>query len=178
MATARAEAWQEQPFILEYQDRETKHRYTPDLLISWRARREVVEIKDDHEAESPENQRRFASIRELLTEHGYSFRVWRSSEICAEPRLTNSNLILRYRCIADSATERERIRRAFFSATELPLRELCRISEVSVQCVLRLVLAGLIHIDWWEPLGLDSRVSIAPVGRQIWPCPPEGTTCH
>ena len=40
------------------------------------------------------------------------------------------------------------------------------------------VLAGAIHIDWWEPLGLDSRVSIAPVGRQIWPCPPEETTCH
>jgi hypothetical protein len=178
MATARAEAWQEQPFILEYHDGETKHRYTPDLLVSWRTRREVVEIKDDCEADSPENQPRFALIGELLAEHGYSFRVWRRSEICAEPRLTNSNLILRYRCIADSATERERIRRAFFSTTELPLRELSRISEVSVQNVLRLVLTGVIHIDWWERLGLDSRASIAPVGRQIWPCPPEGTTCH
>jgi hypothetical protein len=126
----------------------------------------------------PENQRRFALVSEILPEHGYSFRVWRRSEISAEPRLTNSKLILRYRCIADSATERERIRRALFSTTELPLRELCRISEVGVQSVLRLVLAGVIHIDWWEPLGLDSRVSIAPVGRQIWPCPPEGTTCH
>jgi hypothetical protein len=178
MATARAEAWQEQPFILEYHDGETKHRYTPDLLVSWRTRREVVEIKDDRDAESPENQPRFALIGELLAEHGYSFRVWKRSEICAEPRLTNSNLILRYRCTADSATERERIRRALFSTTELPLRELCRISEVPVQSVLRLVLAGVIHIDWWERLGLDARVSIAPVGRQIWPCPPEGTTCH
>jgi TnsA endonuclease N terminal len=178
MATGRAEAWQEQPFVLEYHDGETRHRYTPDLLVSWRSQREVVEIKDDREAESPENQRRFALIGEILAEHDYSFRVWRRSEICAEPRLTNSNLILRYRCIAGSTTERERIRRAFFSTTELPLRELCGISEVSVQSVLRLVLAGVIHIDWWEPLGLDSRVSIAPVGRQIWPCPPEGTTCH
>lgn len=178
MATACADAWQEQPCILEYHDGETRHRYTPDLLVSWRSRREVVEIKDDREAESPESQRRFALISELLAEHGYGFRVWKSSEICAEPRLTNSNLILRYRSIADSATKRERIRRAFFSATEFPLRELCRISEVSVQSVLRLVLAGVIHIDWWDPLGLDSRVSIAPVGRQIWPCPPEGMTCQ
>ena len=178
MATARADAWQEQPCILEYHDGEIKHRYTPDLLVSWGPRREVVEIKDDREAELPENQRRFALIRELFAEHGYSFRVWRRSEICAEPRLTNSNLILRYRCIADSATERERIRRAFFSTTELPIRKLCEISEVSVQSVLRLVLAGAIHIDWWEPLGLDSRLSIVPVGRQIWPCPPQETTCH
>jgi len=178
MATAHADAWQEQPFVLEYHDGGTRHRYTPDLLVSWRSRREVVEIKDDREAELPDNQRRFALIGELLAEHGYSFRVWRRSEICAEPRLTNSNLILRYRCIADSATERERIRRAFFSTTELPLQELCRISQVSAQSVLRLVLAGVIHIDWWEPLDLDSTVSIAPVGRQIWPCPPERTTCH
>jgi len=178
MATARADAWQEQPCILEYHDGETKHRYTPDLLVSWGPQREVVEIKDDREAELPENQRRFALIRELLAEHGYSFRVWMRSEICAEPRLTNSNLILRYRCIADSATERERIRRAFFSTPELPIRKLCEISKVSVQSVLRLVLAGAMHIDWWEPLGLDSRLSIAPVGRQIWPYPPQETTCH
>ena len=178
MATAHADAWQEQPFFLEYHEGEAKHRYTPDLLVSWRTRREVVEIKDDREAELPENQGRFALIGELLAEHGYSFRVWRRSEICAEPRLTNSNLILRYRCIADSATERETIRRVFCSTPKLPLRELCKISNVSVQSVLRLVLAGALHIDWWEPLGLDSRVSIAPVGRQIWPCPPEETKCH
>jgi hypothetical protein len=178
MATAHADAWQEQPFILEYHDADTKHRYTPDVLVAWRTRREVVEIKDDREAELPDNQHRFALISELLAEHGYSFRVWRRSEISAEPRFTNSKLILRYRCIADSPTERERIRRAFSSMTELPLRKLCEISEVSVQSVLRLVLAGAIHIDWWEPLGLDSRVSVAPVGRRIWPCPPEETTCH
>ena len=50
MATAHADAWQEQPFILEYHDAETKHRYTPDLLVSWRRRREVVEIKDESRA--------------------------------------------------------------------------------------------------------------------------------
>ena len=180
MATARADAWQEQPCTLEYHDGETQtmHRYTPDLLVSWGPRREVVEIKDDREAELPENQRRFALIRELLAEHGYSFRVWRRSEICAEPRLTNSNLILRYRCLTDSVTERERIRRVSYSTPELPLRELCKTSNVSVPSVLRLVLAGALHIDWWKPLDLESRVSVAPLGRQIWPCPPEETTCH
>jgi hypothetical protein len=178
MATAHADSWQEQPFILEYHHEEAKHRYTPDLLVFWGTRREVVEIKDDREAELPENQGRFALIGELLTEHGYSFRVWRRSEICAEPRLTNSNLILRYRCIAVPATEREIIRRAFSSTTELPLHKLCEISEVPVQSVLRLVLDGAIHIDWWEPLRLESRVSVAPIGRQMWPCTSEEATCR
>src|SRR5438270_11774731 len=56
MATAHADSWQEQPFILEYHHEEAKHRYTPDLLVFWGTRREVVEIKDDRDAELPENQ--------------------------------------------------------------------------------------------------------------------------
>ncbi|HEV2174449.1 MAG TPA: TnsA endonuclease N-terminal domain-containing protein [Nitrospira sp.] len=178
IATAHANSWQEQPFILEYHHEEAKHRYTPDLLVFWGTRGEVVEIKDDGEAALPENQGRFALIGELLAEHGYSFRVWRRSEICAEPRFTNSNLILRYRCVAVPAAERERIRRAFSLTTELPLDKLSETSGVPVQSVLRLVLEGVIHIDWWEPLRLESRVSVAPVGRQIWPCTSEGATCH
>ena len=178
MATAHADSWQEQPFSLEYHHEEAKHRYTPGLLVVWGTRREVAEIKDDREAELPENQRRFALIGELLAEHGYGFRLWRRSEICAEPRLTNSNLILRYRCRAVHAAECERIRRAFSSTTELPLHKLCEISGVPVQSVLRLVLGGAIHIDWWEPLRLESRVNVAPVGRQIWPCTSEEATCR
>jgi len=178
MATAHADSWQEQPFLLEFHHEEAKHRYTPDLLVFWGTRGEVVEIKDDHEADLPENQGRFALIGELLAEHGYSFRVWRRSEICAEPRLTNSNLVLRYRCIAVSAAERERIRRAFSSTTELPLHKLCEISKVPVQSVLRFVFDGAIHIDWWGRLCLESRVSVAPVGRQIWPCTSEEARCR
>jgi hypothetical protein len=44
-ATARADAWQEQPFFLEYRTEGKKHRYTPDVLVAWGSRREVVEIK-------------------------------------------------------------------------------------------------------------------------------------
>jgi hypothetical protein len=73
----------------------------------------VVEIKADAEANLPENQARFAQIDALLTEHGYSFRLWKKSEIFAEPRLGNVSLVLRYRSVAVSEVERERVRRAF-----------------------------------------------------------------
>jgi hypothetical protein len=55
---------------------------------------------------------------------------------------------------------------------ELPVRELCKVSNAAVESVLRLVLDGTLHVDWWEQLGLDSKVSIIPIGRQIWPCAP------
>jgi hypothetical protein len=44
LATAHADAWQEQPFVLEYHAKGEKHRYTPDLLVVWGERRELVEI--------------------------------------------------------------------------------------------------------------------------------------
>lgn len=186
VATAHADSWQEQPFTLEYHHGGAKHRYTPDILVIWGARQEVVEVKDDQEAALPENRVRFAFISELLAEHGYDFRVWRRSEICAEPRLTNTRLILRYRCGAVPPQDRERIRRAFFPTPEMTLRTLCDTSGTAVPSVLRLVIEGKLHVDWWEPLGLESKMSITPVGRQIWPSPSPGlvqrpceeTGCH
>ena len=167
---AHADSWQEQPFTLEYHHEGAKRRYTPDILVIWGARQEVVEVKDDQEAALPESRARFALISELLAEHGYHFRVWTRSEICAEPRLTNANLILRYRCVAISPPDRERVRRAFSSTPDLTLRALSEASGTAVPSVLRLVIEGALHIDWCEPLGLESKVSITPVGRQTWPC--------
>ena len=171
MATGRSDGWQEQPFCLEYHHEGAKHRYTPDILVAWGAHREVVEIKEDSDAESPENQARFPLIGELLADHGFCFRVWKRSEICAEPRLANAALILRYRSVVAPAAQDEAIRRAFSLTPELPLRTFCG-QPMTVQNVLRLVLDGKLHIDWWEPLSLDSRISNTPIGRQTWPFPP------
>jgi hypothetical protein len=172
LATARADAWQEQPFVLEYHHEGTRRRYTPDILVVWGAHKQVIEVKDDAEAEAPENQERFALIGRLLAEHDHPFRIWKRSEICAEPRLTNANLVLRYRSVAVPPPERERLRRVFSSTPELHLRTLAATLHAPVQSVLRLVLDGTLHINWWEPLGLDSQVSIAPIGPQVWPTPP------
>src|SRR5260370_19470728 len=54
LATAHPDAWQEQPFFLEYHHDGTKHRYMPDILVAWGAHQEVVEVKEDAEAEKRE----------------------------------------------------------------------------------------------------------------------------
>jgi hypothetical protein len=171
VAIARADYWQEQPFTLEYRHGGTKHRYTPDALLVWGENRTAVEIKEDKEAESAEAQAKFRAIEDRLAEHGYQFRLWKSSEIRAEPRLTNANLILRYRSVTVSAEQREGVRRAFVSMPEIELRSLCEITKVPVQSVLRLVIDGAVHIDWWKPLWLSAAVSNIPIGRQEWPAP-------
>jgi hypothetical protein len=171
LATAHADGWQEQPFVLEYHYEGKKHFYTPDVLVAWGSDRHVVEVKEDADADLPENRARFTLIRELLSEHSYYFRLWKRSEICAEPRLANAGLILRYRSVEIPAAERERIRRAFSKTPETRLHTFRETPGIAVQSVLRLVLEGSLHIDWWEPLTLDSRVSITSIGRQVWPCP-------
>ena len=171
LATGHADAWQEQPFVLEFHHDGKKHHYTPDILVAWGATQEVVEIKEDAEADKPENRARFALVRDLLAEHGYSFRVWTRSEICAEPRLSNVGLILRYRRVDVPAAEREKIRRTFSSERELTLRTVSETPGTTVPAVLRVVLDGALHIDWWEPLGMNSSVSATPIGRQVWPVP-------
>lgn len=87
LATGHADAWHEQHFVLEYHHDEKPHRYTPDILVVWGHSQEVVEIKEDSEAAKPENCARFALVRNLLEEHGYSFRVWAHSEIYAQAPL-------------------------------------------------------------------------------------------
>jgi hypothetical protein len=74
--------------------------------------------------------------------------VWRKSEICAEPRLTNAALILRYRSLQVPDPERETIRRMFSLTPQLCLRQFNE-TAVSVQSVLRLVLEGRLHIAAW-----------------------------
>ncbi len=163
LVTAHADSWQEQPFVLEYHSEGKKHFYTPDVLVAWGTDRHVVEVKEDADADLPENRARFTLIHELLAEHGYRFRLWKRSEICAEPRLTNVGLLLRYRSLEVQATEREKIRRAFSTALDLPLHAFPEMPGMAIQSVLRLVLDGTLHIDLWEPLTLDSRVSIIPI---------------
>jgi len=175
LATGRADTWQEQPFHLEYRHGGAKHCYTPDLLVIWGTHQEVVEIKGDAEVGWPENQKRFALFRELLAEHGYQFRVWQRSEICAEPRLTNAGLLLRYRCVAVTPGEREKIRRAFSHSPALPLRMFVDTEGIAVPSILRMVLDGSLHVNWWDPLTLDSTISHEPVGPQVWPTPPRHT---
>ncbi len=166
LATGHFRAWQGQPFVLHYHHKGAKRRYTPDILVDWGVHQEVVEITEDSDADLSESQSHFVLLHELLAEHGYTFRVWKKSEICAEPRLTNVGLILRYRRVDVPTAEEERIRRIFSLTPELSLSAF---SRVSVQYVLRLVLDGILHIDWWDPLGLQSRVSTTPIGKQVWP---------
>ena len=45
-------------FVLEYHYEGKKHFYTPDVLVAWGSDRHVVEVKEDADADLPENRAR------------------------------------------------------------------------------------------------------------------------
>jgi hypothetical protein len=169
LATAHPDWWLEQPFRLEYHHDGRKCRYTPDVGIGWGDYREAVEIKEDFEADLPENQSRFELLRPLLAEHGFHFRVWRKSDILAEPRLSTTSVVLRYRMVKVTRSDHEFVRRQFSLQPEISLAALDRLSPTALHVALRLILDGILYINWWAPLTWQSKVSIVPVGQQVWP---------
>ena len=44
----------------------------------------------------------------------------------------------------------------------MTLRTLCETSGTAVPSIFRLVIEQKLHVDWWEPLGLESKMSITP----------------
>ena len=172
MATARSDAWQEQPFFLEYQHEGTEasvHAGCTGCL--------------GQAPGSRGNQRglrgRFAGESNTIrADPGTTARARAFLSGVEENRRSARNLAWLMppsSCVTASvlvpASEHERIRRMFSLTPELRLRTFCE-NPMAVQKVLRLVLDGKLHIDWWEPLGLDSRISTSPIGRQVWPFPP------
>jgi len=63
------------------------------------------------------------------------------------------------------------VRCALASVPETDLHSLGEITKVPVQSLLRLVIDGAVHIDWWRLLCSSAAVSTTPIGRQEWPTP-------
>lgn len=166
VAAAHAEVFKVQPLEVLYQVEGKRTRYFPDILLKWGNEIWVVEVKDDKKADSPKEQIRFAKLKELLLTHNLNFILWKKSSICAEPRLANARIVLRYQTCRLSAFEREHMRRKF---AETPETTLNMLSDDEVRAAFRLVMDGILHVDWWEPLRRSSIISAHPVGHQEWP---------
>ena len=171
VAIAKCDYCRVQPFKLEYFDEEKQKKYFPDFLLGWPRRRIVVEVKTDRIARRKEEKRRFALIRELLSEHGFEFVLWKRSEIFLEPRFTSACLLLRYRRVIVSEADRNRVLSAMAANKQMKIFELSQLASVPVPQICSLILNGPLTMDWWSPLTNESLVSGRPIGSQLWPSP-------
>jgi len=165
-ACAHASTLKMQPFEMSYRLNGKIRRYFPDVLLIWGCELWVIEVKEDQKAEDPTEKARFDLIASLLATHSIRFKLWKKSEICAEPRLSTARSLIRYQKCRVSAFEKERIRNKFSKTPVIALGEL---DDNTIRSVLHLVIQGQFFIDWSTDLNRKSWVSISPIGQQSWP---------
>lgn len=151
----------EQPAVI-YFGSKLKQRHYPDLLITSPDRREFVEIKTDRDADNDEVVERTALLTPALACHGYSYRVWRSSEIRDRTsRLSNLRHLLRFGRAPVSLVDFEWFRRIFEQASSLPWGIIVGkpTDAVRLTGLCRLVLEGKLQVDLEKPIFSDTVVT-------------------
>jgi hypothetical protein len=164
VASAHADILKVQPLELVYEFEGQTLRYYPDFLIIWGDEIWIVEVKPDKYAEK--NKARFEHITKLLATHRMNFFLWKKSAITAQPRYENARLVIRYQLCKISVADRERIRLMFAQSPEILLRTL---GDDDGRSAMKLLIEGMLHVDWWSTLSRDSILSVWPIGRQEWP---------
>lgn len=89
-------SYETQPIKIRYFFEGKKRTYTPDFLVTYQDRQELVEVKPQEIAETEQFRRWQAAVEPCIRQMGYAFRVVTCTEIRREPRLSNQRLLLRY----------------------------------------------------------------------------------
>ncbi len=153
-------SYDEQPAIIYYGEN-LKERHYPDLLITYRHRKEFVEIKTDKDAASDEIITRTAILAPALAAHGYGYRIWTESEIRACPnRLSNLRFLMRFGRPKLALTRFEWFRRLFARHPVLPWSAIVGkpSDPARLAGLCRLVLEGWLRVDLARPILSDSLV--------------------
>jgi len=124
----------------------------------------------------PANQERFALIRELLDEHVLSLsRVAKSRNLCrAALQQRRSDLALN-KMRAGRSIEREKNPTSICFHFKILSAHVVRTPpNFPFRACFGQFWMALSHVNWWEPVTLDSEVSCTPTGPQVWPFPQQG----
>lgn len=146
-----------QPETFEYEVDGVVRTYTPDFLVVYGDRTEIIEVKPSHRLDQGPP---WDIVGAVIGECGYGFRVVTEAEISLEPRLTNAKLLARYRLPSVPAELRFRVQLARQQHPKT-LGELARLLNLGTDwcvTVYGLVLAGLIRADLSIPLGEQTPI--------------------
>lgn len=150
--------YEEQPAKIIYEVGDKTLTHYPDILVTWTTSRGFLEVKTDKDADSPEIRERTAIMVSLLLQAGFSYRVWRESEIRTQPALVNDTQLLTLGRKPVPLVERERIRRLFAETPVIPWEILSKIGIDGAAHAARMVIEGMLIIDRTKPLTGSSTV--------------------
>jgi len=149
----------EQPCEIVYVQDGVVKRHYPDILVEFGDRKELWEVKPESEATRAEVLRRTAVLTDLAR-WGYAYKVVLSSDLAAQPRLSNSVRLLQYGSLcAVTVSERESIRLALNDRESFTWSDTCHgvYGPRGRGVLCRLALQGVLNIDLNSTWSDESR---------------------
>jgi hypothetical protein len=144
--------YSEQPCEITYTQQGTERRHFPDILVEYRNRKELWEVKSETEAVQSEFAER-AAVLTNLNSYGYSYRVVLDRDLKAQPRLENAIRLVDFGYRPITVRERESMRLLLKRNGYLNWEQACAgVYGVKGRHILcRLLLEGMLSFDIGSP---------------------------
>jgi hypothetical protein len=156
-------SYQEQPGLIHYLLDGERHRYTPDLLVWRRDKKQIVEVKPKKRAEEEKFVRLFRIAGETCRKEGYEFVVATDEMIRLQPRLDGIKLLYRYARTPLLPQHQIGCHEFFVGRQEASLEEVTRFFAsrgIDQQVVYALIYRGVLSVDLAEPLARGCTVRL------------------
>lgn len=159
-------SFSEQPCEVQYEVAGVRHRHYPDVLVRYRDRVELWEIKTPKDAQDPEVAARTELLASKLPEWGYEYRLILADELARQPRLNNASVLLRFGRGAVSPVDRELVRRTLKEVPGITWRDASSgaVGPQGRGTLCSLTLEGALYVDMDSPI-IDSTVFRLREGR-------------
>lgn len=149
----------EQPCRIVYTLDGVRTVHYPDVLVIGVHGKEIWEIKTRENAARQEVRHRTDFLIKTLPEYGYTYKLVIAEDMASDPRLPNSEILLRFGRRKVSTQEWEHIRQALKRRRSLSWHEVCR-GDYGCQgreMVSALVLRGVLTTDMHVPIQSETR---------------------
>jgi hypothetical protein len=149
--------WHEQPFKIRYILDNKTHFYTPDLEVHRDTRKQVVEVKSQHQVDSGEFDTIFRLSTSICAEEGYQYLVATDRIIRQQPKLDNVKKLWKY-ARTPILTQHQLLCAEFFLANNAKETELSDLlvffksKGVGPQVVYAMLFWGILIFNLVEPL--------------------------
>lgn len=143
-------SYTEQPLKIEYLLDDKYHSYTPDILIQYKDRRVIIEVKPYEKTLKADFILRTKCIRPILEKDGYSYVIMTEREIRMQPRFDNIKFLFKYSATRLNYGHQIFLYDCFRSreyATLRELEEIFRSTGMARQIVMALIYRGYLSID-------------------------------
>jgi TnsA endonuclease N terminal len=154
-------SYREQPLKIEYILDGKKHRYTPDLLVERRCKRQIIEVKLEEKVKKYDLLFRIAS--EICARNGYEFVVVTDETIRVQPRLNNVKVLWRYSRTQIRPQHQITCQELLTIKSEVALGKIIELlgnGGAGTRVAYALLYWGVLSVDLMKPINKDSLVCL------------------